>query len=362
LKDSCQLSGALNPELNAVGLAYALDTYLPKPLVRKIGSFGAREMSSKRIRRVGKQLPYLSGDILKKISKMSADELKRLSNAAEAINDNLITSTPEVVRQLRALPEYQKLMRWCYSLGVLNSDRVVKEWKKFSTLLRWKALRSETETPEIPVDFPGFGTERDNLSELPPLWRKLCPWLVRVWDRGCETKAESTRLLHLVTSRNFPAGSKGTREASLRQHAETLTSRFPTTKARAGILQRLSYFTGRLVADLKPKNFRSLGHLSLTSSASIDSPVKEGGRAAEVSVKFRTWATFVPDHDFEAETWFGEKYLLVAGRPRWQTMCRESPVHEPHHEFGESAENMNLDFENFKLEDPLYGLDEATGK
>jgi hypothetical protein len=30
-------------------------------------------------------------------------------------------------------------------------------------------------------------------------------------------------------------------------------------------------------------------------------------------------------------------------------------------ELGESAENMSLDFENFKLEDPLYGIDQNTG-
>jgi len=42
-------------------------------------------------------------------------------------------------------------------------------------------------------------------------------------------------------------------------------------------------------------------------------------------------------------------------------MCRYEPVHSPHHEFGESAEDMILDFENFKYEDPLYGLDAVTG-
>jgi hypothetical protein len=42
-------------------------------------------------------------------------------------------------------------------------------------------------------------------------------------------------------------------------------------------------------------------------------------------------------------------------------MCRENPVHRPTDEFGESAEDMILDFENFKYEDPLYGLDAVTG-
>jgi len=292
---------------------------------------------------------------------MNYQSLKRLSNIIEAIVDNLIMSTPEKIRSFREMPAFTKLMKWAYGLAVNNSDKVCKQWKKFSVVLRWKAVQSLTAAPEIPDDFPGFGDERDNLSELPAIWRELTPWLARVWDHGVVSKAQSTRLCHLVTSRNFPAATKINREASLRLHAETLSSVPVITESRRRILRRLSVLIGRSVKELKPENFKSLGHLSLTSSASIDSSVKEGGRAAEVAVKFRTWCRFVPDQDSTFETWFGLPYLLKAGRPRWQTMCRDEPVHMPHHEFGESAENMNLDFENFKLEDPLYGLDAVTG-
>jgi hypothetical protein len=89
--------------------------------------------------------------------------------------------------------------------------------------------------------------------------------------------------------------------------------------------------------------------------------VKDGGRAAEVTVKYRTWATYIPDHDVSETTWFGAPYRLIAGRPRWETMCRETPTATTGRTFGESAEDMILDFENFKYEDPLYGLDHATG-
>lgn len=159
----------------------------------------------------------------------------------------------------------------------------------------------------------------------------------------------------------MPAGGKGTRETSLRKHAETLHATPEPDETRGKILRRLGVLIGRQVRKILPKDFKSLGHLSLTSSASIDSPVKDGGRAAEVAVKFRTWATKVSDQDVSETTWFGAPYRLVAGRPRWQTMCRDEPVHEPHHVFGESAEDMILDFENFKYEDPLYGLDKSTG-
>ncbi|BCH36659.1 RNA-dependent RNA polymerase [Magnaporthe oryzae narnavirus 2] len=354
--------GAISSRTNYLGLSRSLDIYLPRPLAKKIKRFGRNESFQNRRRRVEQALPVrLPTDVVEKICRMGEYHLKRVTNFVEAVNDNLLASSPEQIRSFLGLPSYQKLLRWAYCLSVHNTDKATKEWKRFAALLRWKAVQSETAPPEPPVDFPGFGASRSNLDELPPLWCELCPWLKPVWDRGVVSKSEATRLLHLVTSRGMPAGGKKTRAESLRKHAETLSSTPEPDEIRRKILRRLSVLIGRQIRGTVPKNFKSLGHLSLTSSASIDSPVKEGGRAAEVAVKFRTWATYVPDQDEEASTWFGVPYRLKAGRPRWQTMCRESPVHLPFHEFGESVENMVLDFENFKYEDPLYGLDEVTG-
>jgi len=331
-------------------------------LAVKIKIFGKQESLASRRRRVREAIPVnLPPDVVDKICHMGQYSLKRITNFVEAVNDNLLTSTPDRIRSFMELAAYKKVLRWAYCLSVHNTDKATKEWKKFSALLKWKALQSCTGAPESPVDFPGFGHERSYLHELPPLWRELCPWLEGVWTRGVVSKSEATRLQHLCTSRNMPAGGKKTRETSLRKHAETLHSSPEPDETRRKILRRLSVLIGRQVRGLLPKDFKSLGHLSLTSSASIDSSVKDGGRAAEVSVKYRTWATFRPDHDFEAKTWFGAPYRLIAGRPRWQTMCRETPVSRPDDEFGESAETMVLDFENFKYEDPLYGLDSATG-
>jgi hypothetical protein len=354
--------GLFEPKASYLGLARSLDIYIPRPLVKGIKRFGRKEAFPNRRRRLRSVLPIaLPPDVEDKICRSGEYRLKRYTNFVEAINDNLMASTPENVRRFRDMPSYKKLLRWAYCLSVHNTDRATKEWKKFSALLKWKALQSETETPETPGDFPGFAPNGKLPSELPPMWRELCPWLEKVWVRGVVSKEEATRLMHLVTSRNMPTGGKGVREESLRIHAETLHLTPEPDETRRMILRRLCVLIGRQVRGLLPKGYKSLGHLSLTTSASIDSPVKDGGRAAEVAVKFRTWANYVPDHDVSETTWFGAPYRLVAGRPQWQTMCRESPVHEPHHEFGESAENMILDFENFKYEDPLYGLDNATG-
>jgi hypothetical protein len=181
-------------------------------------------------------------------------------------------------------------------------------------------------------------------------------------ERGVLTKVEATRVQHLTTSRNFPAGGKTTRAEALNKHSETLHSRFPVSGVRKRILERLSYLIGRQTNRFcQEAGYTSLGHTSLSSNASLDSTTDEGGRAAEVSIKFRSWLASVADHDVLGTTWFGKSYWLKAGRPRWQTMCRDTLDHELHHEAGESDDRMNLDFENFKLEDPLYGLDHTTG-
>jgi hypothetical protein len=285
-----------------------------------------------------------------------------VSNCVEAIKDNLITSSPEMIRSFQDMPEYRQLIHWAYSKGAHSTDRVTKEWKRFAALLKWVGLRSKTAPPELPQDFPGYGTIWTDPYVLPPLWRRLVPWLQNIMERGVTSKVEATRLCHLTTSRNFPAGGRKTREEALRKHAETLTSSPSVSSTRQAILERLSYLIGRQTKRFCDEaGYTSLGHTSLTANASLDSSTTEGGRAAEVGIKFRKWSSYVPGHDTNEVTWFGKTYWLEAGRPRWQTMCRDSLTHELHHEAGESDDRVNLDFEDFKMEDPLYGLDETTG-
>jgi hypothetical protein len=347
--------------LNVIGLTYALEVYIDIPMVVRIG-VGGREKRAHLSGRIRKHYPDLHPDVCDKIASKGSDSLKRVSNCVEAIKDCLITSTPEEIRSYQEYPEYRKLIHWAYSKAAHSSDRVTKEWKKFCALLKWNALQSQTAAPELPRDFPGYGSTWTDARQLPPLWRKLVPWLQGVMERGVISKVEATRLCHLTTSRNFPAGGRSTRKESLRKHAETLTSSPSVSSTRQAILERLSYLIGRQTKRFCDEaGYTSLGHTSLTSNASLDSSTTEGGRAAEVGMKFRRWCEFVPDHDTVEVTWFGKTYWLETGRPRWQTMCRDSLTHELHHEAGESDDRVDLDFENFKLEDPLYGLDEVTG-
>nr|WPR16632.1 MAG: RNA-dependent RNA polymerase [Moss associated narna-like virus 2] len=356
-----QVTGPYNPDLRVKGLALALDVYIPKSMTRIIGR-GARESRQHLAERIRARYPDLHSDVVDKISSRGYESLKRVSNTVEAINDNLITSSPEMIRSYKEMPEYKKLIHWAYSLGAHSSDQVTREWKKFSALVKWASLSSETECPPLPQDLPGYGHSWVKPKKLPPLWRALVPWLKPIMKRGVQNKVEATRVMHFVTSRNFPAGGKKTRAESLKQHSETLHSHFSTSRTRQEILARLSYLIGKQTKSFCERaGYTSLGHTSMTSNASLDSSTKEGGRAAEIGMKFRSWLSQTPDQDMLGMTWFGKSYWLKANTPRWQTMCRVSLNHELSHEAGESDDRMDLDFENFKLEDPLYGLDDTTG-
>jgi len=361
--EQTKVPGESSPQkdgLRVTGLARSLDAYLGQPMAVRVGTTG-KESHSSLSRRIREKFPDLSPDVCDKIAAQGKRSLKRVSNCVEAIKDNLMASSPELVREFHISPEYKKLIHWAYSLGAHRTDRVVKEWKRFATYLKWASLKSETPAPELPKDFPGYyGTW--TVPELPPFWWRLLPWLQPITVRGVRSKDEATRLSHLVSSRNFPAGDKTTRAESLRKHAETLHSVHQTTDVRKKILHRLSYFVGRLVSEKSEAvKYRSNGHLSLTSSASLDCAVKDGGRATEVGIKFRAWCNAVSDHDILKMTWFGQPYWRISGRPTWQTMCRSELAHELSHEAGESDDRVNLDFDNFKLSDPIFGLDHKTG-
>jgi len=342
------------------GLSRSLDAWLGPSLVDRIGTTG-REKPHNLSRRIRKEFPGLPKDVCDKIAASGLDSLKRVSNCVEAVKDNLCTSSPDLVRGFADSPEYKKLIHWATCLAAHRSDRVTKEWKKFSALLKWMALKSETAAPEIPQDFPGFhGTWK--VPELPPFWCKLVPWLGPVTVRGVNTKDEATRLCHITSSRGFPAGDRVTRQESLVKHSANLHRTFPITEVRGKILERLAYFVGKLCLErTRDNDLKSGGHLSLTSNASLDSSVKDGGRAQEVSVMYRSWAAVCPNQEVLGTTWFGQPYWEIPEVPRWQTMCRSERTHKVTDEAGESDDRLNLDFDNFKLSDPLFGLDHKTG-
>nr|CAK8177722.1 RNA-dependent RNA polymerase [Narnavirus sp.] len=197
--------------------------------------------------------------------------------------------------------------------------------------------------------------------EFPTFWAKLCPWLVPLWYRGLQSKFECTRLAHFLTSRNLPAGSKMERKETLAKHAEVLCGEAgPDQPGRRELLYHLARHAGEALSD--KRTALSAAHVSITNSASFDSPLNIGGRARDVSRKFREWVSEVPTEDFDGTTWFGKRYWLKAGVPRWRTMCREEVAKQDGRP-GDSALIDEVDFTpgKYRYEDPLYCLDKFTG-
>lgn len=111
----------------------------------------------------------------------------------------------------------------------------------------------------------------------------------------------------------------------------------------------------------QPEVQTSNAHLSLTSSASIDSPVSEGGRVAQFRIKFRAWLSSTPSKTEVGETWFGKPFWLVEGVPIWQTMCRPERIHSDTDQFGHISHPDYVDIDNINLIESMHGLDNILG-
>jgi hypothetical protein len=321
-----------------------------------------------RLRRVQRivELP-LHRKVITRICKLDFDGLKRLSNFVETIRDCLVFSTPDISNRTA---EFNKVLVWAYSVGVYRIDTGTSQWKKFSSLLKWFALKSETPKPENPRDFPGFGDQ--NFEDFPSFWSNLCPWMKSISRDGAKSKLDLTRVAHFTSSRGLPAGDAKTRVRSLQKHRNTLSSVHDQSEERKDLLFELSRLIGKKLKS--ESKYYSNAHLSLTSSSSFDSIVKEGGRAKEISEKFRIWMEAVPRKTREGTTLLGQESTELCGFPRWMTVGRkdyndfikalphddEGAIH-PCVEAGESRQDTFFDFENFKYEDPIYALDNATG-
>nr|CAK8177711.1 RNA-dependent RNA polymerase [Narnavirus sp.] len=314
--------------------------------------------------RVIREFPYgLKPDVIHKLCLSGSDRMKRITNLIGAFNDNFMLSAPDWFPLTVRKPRYRNFIRWIISNEVYEPGSVVKQWKAFVKLVKWRAFRSLTEPPEVPANFPGFNPRFSvRHGDLPLTWRLLCPWLNQIWEDGLQTKFESTRLCHFLTSRNMPAATRAERAAAVEEHFKVLTSDGPDDPDRERWLYTAAREVGRALSSNTDRAEPLKGaHLSVTNSASLVSSIKEGGRGGEISAKFRTWAMTIPDEDRDCLTWFGKRYWTVAGTPIWRTMCRDTLAAEG--EPGDSSyiEDVNFEPGKFRYEDPLYCLDSVTG-
>nr|CAK8177705.1 RNA-dependent RNA polymerase [Narnavirus sp.] len=317
-----------------------------------------------RWRRVNTRFCFdLKPDVIAKLSRLSSDALKRIVNLTTGFEDVLLFSQPENYLALRQTGQFKKFLRWAVSLEVHRPGLAVREWKSFLKLAKWRAVRSETPGPALPLSFPGVEMRKTAATAgLTALWHVLAPWLIPIWNHGFRSKQDATRFAHFATSRNLPAGTQNERREALETHAEVLCGDSgPDNKARRELLYELARIAGQ---DLQAKGVVkfSHAHLSVTNSASIYSSINDGGRAAAIRGKFREWLMFEPQTEYLNETWFGKPYWLKPGYPRWMTMCR-TEIPEDQGRPGDSALLLSVDFTpgKFRYEDPLYALDQFTG-
>jgi hypothetical protein len=339
------------------------------PNLAKLLSRKRNETFFSRVSRARKILNLeLHKSVLNRLCKIDYEGLKRVSNFVESIIDAIVFSTPDVDTRS---PDFKRILKWAYSIAVYRTDSGTRQWKEFASLLKWYALRSETAKPSLPEDLVGFGDQFS--GDFPPIWYRLCPWMKSIVQSGAETKLDLARVAHFTSSRGLPSGDAMTRRRSLQNHRTTLSSLFAETPERRGFLYEAARLIGSGLIERLGRE-PSSAHLSLTTSSSFDYSVREGGRAAEIREKFRTWMEFVPSKTIEGSTLLGTNATEICGFPRWMTVGRYDPLdfiqRLPHDDegaihptvlAGESRQDTFFDFENFRYEDPIYGLDETTG-
>lgn len=284
-------------------------------------------------------------------------------NLIESFSDCFMFSDPEGFEHIYGRTGFRRFLRWVISTEVLRPGRATTQWKKFLHIVKWKAVQSETEPPPLPEDFPGLraGKGAEIPRFLPKPWSNLCPWLEPIWIHGIRNKFEATRLAHFCTSRNLPAADKFHRGATLEEHFEVLTSKFPERDDRREWLLRAGRHFGERLRERVKSVASEDAHLSVTNSASFRNAVQDGGRGAEVAFKFRAWASTKAETDEDRETWFGKRFWTKSGVPQWMTMCRPDLAAEG--DPGGSSYLVDVDFTpgKFRYEDPLYCLDQFTG-
>nr|CAK8177720.1 RNA-dependent RNA polymerase [Narnavirus sp.] len=326
-----------------------------------------------------------------RLARLSRDQMKGLINLITSIEDNLLFSQPDWFPIIYNREAYKKLIRSVILQEIHKAGSFVDSWKKFTQWIRWHAYKSHTPRPELPAGFPGVHPrEPDKLGHL---WDTLTPWLRKIVEGGLSSKFQCTQLAHFLTSRSMPAASKRKRDLALQEHREVLTTEGPNESDRRYFLSLLMENYGKKLKKQEMKtvhagdfrvNLEEASHVSLTCSASFFGPTNSGGRGAEIAREFREWLLEIPTEDADELTWFGHSYYLRRGVPRWQTMCRkkyiylegdrynegekkdervilELPSFPPEATFGGMKPLDDVDFENFKYTDPVYGIDNLIG-
>lgn len=316
---------------------------------------------SERLRLLRGVSPWseLRPDVQVKLARLPEKQLHRLAQTWLGIEDSLLTSTPEALVFPDSRFLIYKMWKWTMSLGAHHGGptHVIRLWKEWTNWIKRLSLKSSWQHPpptECPFRRPDGTFSTKYLSGA---WL----WLADVVQNGIRFKTSGTRLSHLISTRGLPAPQKSDFLKEVNLHGSIICKPTPLpTAPERRLLSGIGRRIGKMCRGLAPRDLKSQAHISVSNSACVENPRRQGGRGAYIGYSFALWSREIVDTTVTGVTWFGKPYRLLAGRPRYSTMCRETILER---EFLESDcfEGDELDIFDAKYTNPLAGLDSTTG-
>jgi hypothetical protein len=294
----------------------------------------------------------LPSEVKKKISSFDEEDLRRLWYIIQGIMDNFILSFDETITKegKDGSTFWSKWYRWILCTAAFSISHVVKCWKNFCTFVKARALLALHEVKTI-RGIPFFNTEG--------VFKCPVTAINEIINNGVDCKCQMTKVCHLTATRNLPADRGSGIAKSAIKHAETICSSSEVSKERLEIIFRLSRRIGRRIYPYVRKTDR--GHVSLTTSAALETPVSLGGRATTVGMLLREWAEEVSTENLDEISWMGPPYRLEAGKPRWKTLFRIEGRDDQGIENARFLDERFMPTISMFSADPMWGIDGSVG-
>jgi hypothetical protein len=305
----------------------------------------------------------LKSETLKRISILSNSEIQLLEDCWLAIEDSLITSTPEYLFEPYLPVFVEKIWRW-FTTSFVNGKkgylRAIKNWKGLIARFKFMASRSIGPKPLVSRGVPFFDEKGEYSGH--PKYSSSFNWLWEILDNGILSKDSGTRFMHFVSTRGYPA-PRGIDvfELAKLDHEVIICNKDDLPPQRKMFYRELAKQVGTFCRE-RAKLVGEDSHLSLSNSASIENGRRRGGRAAFAGKEFTSWLLDV-DHKEEQSgfTITGNRYWVKPGVPRYRTMCRSE---EQVYNLLESdiPDIQELDYSDFSYTNPVIGLDKSLGE
>jgi hypothetical protein len=197
-------------------------------------------------------------------------------------------------------------------VSTYNVDEVVGMWKDFVLHVYRRACGTEVEDAGKPLVSNIFA-------------RLLREQVFIRYTNGLADKRMCENLAHLISTRNLANGGPRAEKQAIAKFKE-LTS-VTVDLDRTAVLEHTEAgeYIGNLCLHLHGGQVDSTSHVSLTSSASLDSEVSNGGMAAEAIGDIMEYANGIPSATETLKLRFKGKSVVLTGggnaAPRWKQIC-----------------------------------------